>query len=260
MQQAWLRLHGTDAAIDNLPAWLTTVTVRLCLDRLRQRVPTPQEEIVLPETAGDPAHEVELADTVGVALQVVLDRLTPERARGVRAARQLRLRLPHDRGRAGHHPGRGPEAGLPGARQGPAAQRAGPVDGLAGRRRVPRRGARGGLHRPAAPARTRRGGVGRRGRDPGRHAPAHRGAARGGHVLQRCCRGRAAGVRRRSPGRRLVPPRRGARGLRLHRGRRACAGHHLPGRPRHSSPASAGDATADRHDPSTAPPITGRDR
>lgn len=77
LQQAWLRLNGSDATIDNLPAWLTTVTVRLCLDRLRQRTPTPQAEIVLSETAGDPAHEVELADTVGVALQVVLDRLTP---------------------------------------------------------------------------------------------------------------------------------------------------------------------------------------
>jgi RNA polymerase sigma factor (sigma-70 family) len=77
VQRAWLRLHGTDAAIDNLPAWLTTVTVRLCLDRLRQRVPTPEAEIALTENASDPAHEVELADTVGVALQVVLDRLTP---------------------------------------------------------------------------------------------------------------------------------------------------------------------------------------
>jgi len=77
VQQAWLRLHGTDSTIDNLPAWLTTVTVRLCLDRLRQRLPTPESEITLTETAGDPAEEVELADTVGVALQVVLDRLTP---------------------------------------------------------------------------------------------------------------------------------------------------------------------------------------
>ena len=37
VQQAWLRWHGTDAQIDNLPAWLTTVTGRLCLDRLRVR-------------------------------------------------------------------------------------------------------------------------------------------------------------------------------------------------------------------------------
>jgi RNA polymerase sigma factor (sigma-70 family) len=77
VQRAWLRMHGTDAEIDNLPAWLTTTTVRLCLDRLRQRVPTPQSEIVLAETVEDPADEVALADTVGVALQVVLDQLTP---------------------------------------------------------------------------------------------------------------------------------------------------------------------------------------
>jgi RNA polymerase sigma factor (sigma-70 family) len=77
VQQAWLRLHGTDADIDNLPAWLTTVTVRLCLDRLRRRTPVPVAEIDVRETAPDPADEVALADTVGVALQVVLDRLTP---------------------------------------------------------------------------------------------------------------------------------------------------------------------------------------
>ncbi|MGV8964950.1 MAG: sigma-70 family RNA polymerase sigma factor [Cellulomonas sp.] len=78
VQQAWLRLHGTDASIDSVPAWLTTVTVRLCLDRLRLRTPIPTAEIELPGTAPDPAEEVELADAVGVALQVVLDRLTPK--------------------------------------------------------------------------------------------------------------------------------------------------------------------------------------
>jgi len=78
VQQSWLRLYGADTDIDNLPAWLTTVTVRLCLDRLRLRMPTPDADIELTETASDPADEVELADTVGVALQVVLDRLTPK--------------------------------------------------------------------------------------------------------------------------------------------------------------------------------------
>lgn len=78
VQQAWLRLHGTDAMIDNVPAWLTTVTVRLCLDRLRLRTPAPKAEIELPGTATDPAEAVELADAVRVALQVVLDRLTPK--------------------------------------------------------------------------------------------------------------------------------------------------------------------------------------
>jgi RNA polymerase sigma factor (sigma-70 family) len=77
VQQAWLRLHGTDAPIENLPAWLNTVTTRLCLDRLRARTPVPHDEIDVVETAPDPAEEVALADSVGVALQVVLDRLTP---------------------------------------------------------------------------------------------------------------------------------------------------------------------------------------
>jgi len=77
VQQAWMRLNGTDADIDNLPAWLTTTTVRLCLDRLRQRVPLPQDELEEAEAACDPADEVALADSVGVALQIVLDRLTP---------------------------------------------------------------------------------------------------------------------------------------------------------------------------------------
>jgi RNA polymerase sigma-70 factor (ECF subfamily) len=77
VQQAWLRMHRTDADIDSLPAWLTTVTTRLCLDRLRSRTPVPVEDVEPAETAGDPADEVVLADTVGLALHVVLDRLSP---------------------------------------------------------------------------------------------------------------------------------------------------------------------------------------
>ena len=78
VQLAWLRLQGTDQEIDNLPGWLTTVTTRLCLDRLRARVPVPAEpDVDLEADAGDPADEVALADTVGLALQVVLDRLSP---------------------------------------------------------------------------------------------------------------------------------------------------------------------------------------
>ncbi len=77
VQQAWLRLHGTDAEIDSLPAWLTTVTTRLCLDRLRSRTPVPVEEVEPEETVADPADDVALADTVGLALNVVLDRLAP---------------------------------------------------------------------------------------------------------------------------------------------------------------------------------------
>ena len=77
VQQAWLRMHRTDADIDSLPAWLTTVTTRLCLDRLRSRTPVPVEDVEPAETVGDPADEVVLADTVGLALHVVLDRLSP---------------------------------------------------------------------------------------------------------------------------------------------------------------------------------------
>ncbi len=83
VQQAWLRLHRTThdgTQVDNLAAWLTTVTTRLCLDRLRARTPVPVEDVEGVEeqaTAADPADDVELADTVGLALTVVLDRLAP---------------------------------------------------------------------------------------------------------------------------------------------------------------------------------------
>lgn len=77
VQQAWLRLHGTDAEIESLPAWLTTVTTRLCLDRLRSRTPVPVDGVEVEATVNDPADDVALADTVGLALHVVLDRLSP---------------------------------------------------------------------------------------------------------------------------------------------------------------------------------------
>ncbi|GGC99281.1 DNA-directed RNA polymerase sigma-70 factor [Tersicoccus solisilvae] len=83
VQQAWLRLHGTAGPIESLPAWLTTVTTRLCLDRLKARVavsvdptapPGPLEEIAV---VPDPADAAVLTDADGGALGVVLDRLTP---------------------------------------------------------------------------------------------------------------------------------------------------------------------------------------
>lgn len=78
VQQAWLRLQGTGQEIENLEGWLTTVTTRLCLDRLRAKVPVPSDdEHPRAELAADPADEVALADTVGMALHVVLDRLSP---------------------------------------------------------------------------------------------------------------------------------------------------------------------------------------
>ena len=81
VQQAWLRLDRAvtrdESEIENLPAWLTTVTTRLCLDRLRARTPVPVEEVEIAATAPDPADDVALADTVGIALQAVIDRLSP---------------------------------------------------------------------------------------------------------------------------------------------------------------------------------------
>lgn len=78
VQQTWLRLHRTDDDIESLPAWLTTVTTRLCLDRLRARIPAPVAEIVVDKSAPDPADDFALAETVGAALHVVLDRLSPQ--------------------------------------------------------------------------------------------------------------------------------------------------------------------------------------
>lgn len=78
VQQAWLRMNSTDTVIENLPAWLTTVTSRLCLDRLRARVPEAAEPTVDERSdRPDPADTVALADSVGLALTMVLDRLTP---------------------------------------------------------------------------------------------------------------------------------------------------------------------------------------
>jgi RNA polymerase sigma-70 factor (ECF subfamily) len=90
VQEAWLRLSRADAAgIDNLGGWLTTVVARVCLDILRSRQSRREEPISqdAPEpvaTVGserseskDPEQEALLADSVGLALLVVLDRLTP---------------------------------------------------------------------------------------------------------------------------------------------------------------------------------------
>ena len=86
VQEAWVRLARTDAAaIDNLGGWLTTVLGRVCLDMLRARAARPEEPAggSLPDpvvTYGDepdPEAEALLADSVGLALLVVLDTLTP---------------------------------------------------------------------------------------------------------------------------------------------------------------------------------------
>jgi RNA polymerase sigma factor (sigma-70 family) len=90
VQEAWLRLARTDTdEVANLSGWLTTVVARVCLDQLRSRKSRredpagmrlpEQERVEAAATAAnpDPEEEALLADTVGVALLVVLDTLAP---------------------------------------------------------------------------------------------------------------------------------------------------------------------------------------
>ncbi len=81
VQDAWLRLaRSHPGGIDNLGGWLTTVTARICLDRLRTRAARREElEEEVPAVAAldDPEHEALVADSVGAALTVVLETLTP---------------------------------------------------------------------------------------------------------------------------------------------------------------------------------------
>ncbi|TMC06001.1 MAG: sigma-70 family RNA polymerase sigma factor [Chloroflexi bacterium] len=81
VQEAWLRLGRADpGGVQNLGGWLTTVVGRVCLDMLRARASRREEAIApqLPDPAGaDPQQEAELADSLGSALLVVLDTLTP---------------------------------------------------------------------------------------------------------------------------------------------------------------------------------------
>jgi RNA polymerase sigma-70 factor (ECF subfamily) len=96
VQDAWLRASRADAAsVDNLGGWLTTIVSRLCLDRLRARSSRREDlaGLELPEpvvtsiegpsgdlvtrTGADPERQVLLAEAVGMAMLIVLDRLPP---------------------------------------------------------------------------------------------------------------------------------------------------------------------------------------
>jgi RNA polymerase sigma-70 factor (ECF subfamily) len=86
VQEAWLRLSRADVdAVDNLGGWLTTVVSRICLDHLRSREARREEPIsahdvdTMPndDVTNDPARDVEMADSVGAALLVVLETLDP---------------------------------------------------------------------------------------------------------------------------------------------------------------------------------------
>ncbi|BEV45222.1 sigma-70 family RNA polymerase sigma factor [Afipia carboxidovorans] len=81
VQEAWLRLGRTDSDdIKNLGGWLTTVVARICLDMLRARKSRREEQLspLTPEPAADNENgEEEIADSVGAALLIVLDTLSP---------------------------------------------------------------------------------------------------------------------------------------------------------------------------------------
>jgi RNA polymerase sigma-70 factor (ECF subfamily) len=84
VQETWLRFSRSDTSgVDNLGSWLTTVVSRICLSMLQARRSRPQPPLdpVLPEArdadSPSPEEEALLADSVGLALLVVLDALTP---------------------------------------------------------------------------------------------------------------------------------------------------------------------------------------
>lgn len=86
VQEAWLRLSRSSVdGVENLGGWMTTVVARVCLDMLRSRRSRPEQAFAdhasEPAAAGqavvDPEGEAMLADSVGLALLVVLEKLTP---------------------------------------------------------------------------------------------------------------------------------------------------------------------------------------
>src|SRR6187200_2850016 len=86
VQETWLRLSRADTSdVENLGGWLTTVVARVCLDMLRSRrsrreAPLrddPPDVTAREAAATDPEREAVLADSIGPALLVVLDTLTP---------------------------------------------------------------------------------------------------------------------------------------------------------------------------------------
>jgi RNA polymerase sigma factor (sigma-70 family) len=86
VQESWLRLSRTDvSAVENLRGWLTTVVGRICLDMLRSRTARREDPldvhlpdpIVSPADGSDPEQQALIADSIGLALLVVLDTLAP---------------------------------------------------------------------------------------------------------------------------------------------------------------------------------------
>src|SRR6266550_4150288 len=84
VQDTWLRLSRSDTSqVENMGGWLTTIVARVCLNALRSRQSRGEEPAgsqlpdAGPQDAGNPEQQAMLADSVGVALLVVMDRLAP---------------------------------------------------------------------------------------------------------------------------------------------------------------------------------------
>jgi RNA polymerase sigma factor (sigma-70 family) len=81
VQEAWLKLTRADtSAVENLRGWLTTVVARVCLDMLRSRTSRREEPLAVapePTVASHPTVDRELADSVGLAVLIVLEKLDP---------------------------------------------------------------------------------------------------------------------------------------------------------------------------------------
>src|SRR5262245_54202314 len=86
VQDAWLRISAADASgVENIGGWMTTIVARICLDMLRSRKSRREDPLEEHEPgdampagdAVDPEREALLADAVGLAMLLVLDRLDP---------------------------------------------------------------------------------------------------------------------------------------------------------------------------------------
>ena len=161
VQEAWLRLSRSDAdEIENLGGWLTTVIARVCLDMLRSRQDPSRGAVRRPRARPDrepgrarptPSSRRVLADSVGLALLVVLDTLAPAERLAFVLHDMFAVPFEEIATDRRSHPERDPAARQPGPPPG-AGRRAGarcrPGPPARGRRRVPRR-------RPAAATSTR---------------------------------------------------------------------------------------------------------
>ena len=239
VQEAWLRLSRTDSdEVENLGGWLTTVVARVSLNMLRSRRSRREEplDVRMPEPivdradGTDPEHEALLADSVGLALLVVLETLTP--AERLAFVLHDMFAVPFDE--IAPIVDRSPEA----ARQLASRARRRVRGESTGPRRRPRRAAGGHRRLPGGRARGRLRAA-RRGARPGRR-PAGRTSGRDRRL--------AGGPRRgggRGPGARLLAARAGhAAGARS----TARGGRRLPRRASRSRSGLHGPQPQDRRD------------